>query len=540
MMKHVTAVLSMLHETSARHSAARVFRDEPVLAWTLERLSRASLLGNMAILCWEDQLEFVTPIAEETSAYVLSKDPRIIVPAVEGIRAARNWSDGWRGGLLGACDFDLGFYAPWASEIATELKSDAIILVDPAAGLVDPVLVDRLIEHAAAHESTQICFSQAAPGLAGVLIKPALLEQLVTARSHPGRILSYLPDQPIRDPIAGEGCLPVPAPIARTTRSFKLDSDRQIARITEAAINLNGELLASDAEGLLHRLEWPNQIDPLPREVVLELTCRRRSKPVYGIAGHQTVDRPDLSIDLARKLFGELGQADDARVTLAGVGDPIEHPAFDQIIDAARSAGIHAIHVETDLLSEDADAVVRLADPRIDVISVHVPAMTRETYRIMMGVDGFTTVLENLRRLVKRRHESGRGVPLIVPVFTKCRQNLAEMEAWYDQWLKALGCAVIVGPSDFAGLIPACALADMSPPTRTGCARVNSRLTVLSDGRAVSCEQDVLGRQVVGDLRFDSLAVIWNNGMHALRAAQRCGNFAGQPLCGGCREWHRP
>ena len=74
------------------------------------------------------------------------------------------------------------------------------------------------------------------------------------------------------------------------------------------------------------------------------------------------------------------------------------------------------------------------------------------------------------------------------------------MEAWYDQWLRAVGSAVIVGPSDFAGQIPDHAVADMAPPLRRPCARLESRMTILSDGRIVTCEQDVLGRQTLGSL----------------------------------------
>jgi hypothetical protein len=538
-VEHITAVLSMLHETRSRNSATRTFRDEPVLAWALERLAQSRHVGNIAILCWEDQLEHVTPIAEETSAYVLAKDPRVIVPAVECITAARNWSDGWRGGLLGTCDFDLGFYAPWIKEAADELNSDAIVLVDPSAGLVDPHLIDALVEHARERDNVQICFSQAAPGLAGVLLRPSLLEQLALSKLHPGRILSYLPDQPIRDPISGEGCLPVPASIARTTRSFKMNSDRQIARITEAAVDLNGELQSSDAQTLLHRFQWANQLDPLPREVVLELTTRRLSSPIYSPVRHHKFDRADLPMHIAQRLFDELGQADDSRLTLAGVGDPLLHPQLAQLVACAKRAGVHAIHVETDLLSSDANVIDQLVDPRIDVVSVHLPAMSPLLYYAIMGVDGFTRVLQNIQRFIARRHELGRGVPILVPTFIKCRENLAEMEAWYDQWIKALGCAVITGASDHAGQIPNFAVADMSPPMRKPCARLMSRLTILSDGRAVSCEQDVLGRQVVGNLNFDSLAIVWNNGMQPLRESHRCAKLDAHALCARCREWHR-
>ena len=539
-MRHVTAVLSMLHERAGRNSATRCFREEPVLAWTLERLSRARYIGSMAVLCWEDQLEHVTPLAEEHGAYVLSKDPRVIVPALESITAARNWSDGWRGGLLSTCDFDLGFHAPWVKEISTELSSDAVVLVDPSASLVDPDLVDQVIEHATEHENVQICFTQAAPGLAGVLLKPSLIDQLAAARTHPGKLLAYVPDQPVRDPISGDGCVPVPARVARTTRSYKLDSDRQIARIAEASVSLNGELIGSGAEALLHRLSWSAEVDPLPREVVLELTSRRASKPIFSPLHRGPIDREPMNVALATTLFEQLAQADDARVTLAGVGDPLLNSEVFAIIRAAREAGVRAVHVETDLLVADASLIEQLVDSHIDVVSVHLPALTQQTYRDVMGIDGYATVLENIRRFVTRRHERGRGVPLLVPLFTKLRQNLGEMEAWYDQWLKALGCAMIVGPSDYAGLIADGGVADMSPPVRRGCARLASRMTILSDGRAVSCEQDVLGRQVVGNVTRDSLAQVWNNGMRKVRDAHACGQFAVNPVCAGCREWHRP
>src|SRR5262245_23849664 len=241
-MNNVTAVLSMLHEPpDARagegisrqplNSANRIFRQDPVLAWTLDRLQRTSRLGSTAILCWEDQIESVKPIADEMQAHVLMKSPRIPQPVVEAVAAAQRWADGWRGGLLGTCEFDRGFFAPWINEIVKELGSDAILLVDPSSGLIDAQILDAVIEHADEKAEAELIFTQAAPGLAGALLRPPLLERLAANNSHPGRVLHYMPQQPVRDPIAGDGCVKVPTPVARTTRRFMLDSDRQVRRI---------------------------------------------------------------------------------------------------------------------------------------------------------------------------------------------------------------------------------------------------------------------------------------------------------------------
>src|SRR5579884_2096164 len=129
--------------------------------------------------------------------------------------------------------------------------------------------------------------------------------------------------------------------------------------------------------------------------------------------------------------------------------------------------------------------------------------------------------MENIRQFLAERQARGSMVPLLVPVFTKCQQNLAEMEPWYDQWLRALGCAVIRGPSDFAGQVPDVAVADMSPPGRKPCARLASRVTILSDGSIVSCEEDVLGQQVLGRVGTDSLAHVWQQRFEQLRQQHR-------------------
>src|SRR5439155_16402383 len=117
-----------------------------------------------------------------------------------------------------------------------------------------------------------------------------------------------------------------------------------------------------------------------------------------------------------------------------------------------------------------------LVDASVDVISVFSPAITSATYEAVMGVNRIEESIDNVKRLLVRRQQLGRGVPLVVPTFVKCAANLAEMELWYDQWLKVLGAATILGPSDFAGQIPDVGVADMSPPKRRACARLNPRM----------------------------------------------------------------
>ena len=190
------------------------------------------------------------------------------------------------------------------------------------------------------------------------------------------------------------------------------------------------------------------------------------------------MDRPDLSIEQARQRIDDLAGVDDLRLTLGGVGDPLLHDQCLEVIAHARERGVRAIHVETDLLDIPADRIAALVSSGVDIISLHLPAMTAGTYATVMGVDRFADAVNGLSALLQARQAAQSGVPLVVPIFTKCRQNFGEMEAWYDHWLRLLGSAVITGPSTHGGLIPDVSVADMQGAKRRP---VSDCITIQSD-----------------------------------------------------------
>jgi radical SAM protein with 4Fe4S-binding SPASM domain len=345
--------------------------------------------------------------------------------------------------------------------------------------------------------------------------------------------LHYMPQRPVIDPIGSDACVNVPALICRTTENFLLDSTSPIRRFTSAAHSLNGQLMGTGSEELVRRMNTESRIGDLPREITLELNTSRTTSPVYWPGKTAKIDRTELTADIATKLFADLGGADDIRLTLAGVGDPLNAVTLFDIIAMARSAGMHAIHVETDLAVADESLAARLAAADVDVVSVYLPALSPATYAAVMGADLMLRVLNNIKVFVTERARRSSGVPVVVPTFVKLAANLAEMDAWYDQWLSAVGAAAIVGPAD-ASL----ALADMSPVKRKSCSRIARGISVLSDGQIVSCERDVTRRQTMGRVGETSISEIWAKRFGQLREDHAAGAFAKHPVCAGCRAWH--
>jgi hypothetical protein len=460
----------MIHEPAEKNSATRLFRGEPVLAWTLRRLERSGQLAHMIIICWEDQLGDVEPIAGGHGANVLVKGPRTPIASVEAVAAVRRWSDGWRGDLRGACDFDLGFHARWVREAVENMEADAAVLIDPAAALVDASIIDRLITRTIETPDADLVFSHTPPGLGGAVVRVGLLRRLATAELHPGHLLHSSTDH--LGIVGCDGALPLPAAVTRAQGNFKLDSDRQIWRVTNAMVALNGQLIKSEAEALVARLSAENYPDPLPRDIVLELTTERSTRPLFG-SGRNAVASRQLSTDVAVRLFKECSTLDDVRLTLAGSGDPLLADNVYDIIEAALLSGVNAIRIETDLLEIDAAATARELAGAVDIMAVHLPAASEGAYRKVMGVDAYRKVLTNIDRFHGEQDIGDRGTPLLIPLFTPTPNNLGEEKAWFDRWPYGVSMAHAMAPAE-------------------------SKLIVLADGRMVSNDPSGSPLGVVG------------------------------------------
>ncbi len=521
------AILSLLGDGPSPDTLTREYRGRPVLARTIERIRAAESDPMLAILAWDDQLKELRSRLGDDPA-IQSAGPRRISPQLNITNASLRWADGWRGGLLGVCAFDRGFDAQAILGSLATHNCDAALLVDASAALIEPGAIDALIGHLADRPLLEYAFLPGTPGSGAMLLRIDTIRELNKASRSPGQLLAYHPDRPIHDPLAKEQAVPVSPRVARSLTRLAVDSDRQLARLSLAQID------SLSVDSLIERIQNDTTVDATPREVIVELTTRRATRPTFSILSTQPVERPEMTVERAKQIFGQLASIDDIRLTFAGVGDPLLHGSFDQILKCAKDAGLCAIHVETDLLAERREYVELIADGTVDVVSVHLPAVHRDTYREMMGVDRVQDVLEQLRQLVTTRARIGRGVPIVVPIFTKCERNLGEMEAWYDQWIRAVGAAVIRGPSDFGGAIPYIGVSDMLPPVRRPCRRLRSRMTILSDGTFASCEEDVFARQAVGAIDRSTIESAWTEAMRSLRM-----RIEGS-VCSRCRMWDRP
>jgi len=125
----------------------------------------------------------------------------------------------------------------------------------------------------------------------------------------------------------------------------------------------------------------------------------------------------EMPVELVHSLAADLSRLGTRHALLSG-GEPLQHPAWEEIAFILKEEGIRVAMVTSGiLLPRHAEAVAAV----MDEIFVSLDGASAETYRSVRGVDGFELVREGIMQL------SGR-LPITIRTTVQCA-NYAEMPA---------------------------------------------------------------------------------------------------------------
>jgi len=318
---------------------------ETILRRTLKQLLSARRIASVHVLVHASQKQraeaAVAGLAVQVETH--NADP---VPWRAYVASARKWTlDAWRGGLAGTTVFDESAH-PWLLEaLARREQADGVADIPPAAVLLDPHLLDAMIEHyEQVHDQVRMTFTQAPPGLAVAIYAPSLLADLAKANHWPGRMMAYNPAQPARDMIMLP-CFYPPAPEVRQAVGRCIADTTSALERLGAILRTTQDIPAPDAVTVCRRLadEQSANSPALPDEVEIELTTEDPLPDTRLRPRGRAVDRRGPMDDTVfDALIDELAGRDDARIVLGGFGDPLMAPNFTRCLHKCRSAGIFA------------------------------------------------------------------------------------------------------------------------------------------------------------------------------------------------------
>lgn len=384
--------------------------------------------------------------------------------AHQSIRAGRAWARAcWRGGLGHLSCYD-EFFDPGAiARAMSERQLDAALLVGADWALVDPALCAAVVErHRESPETMPLVFTQAPPGLCGVVVSRRLCEELARGRDAGdsmatiGGMLGFNPRRPALDPVAKSCCVQIDGAVRGSPWRYVLDEMERpwLSRAMEGV-----DLSAASAGD------------------VIQAASR--------IVEHDGVGLRHLSMTLGRgwsrdQALTEITRAADelgpVALTLRGAIDG----SLLELIGVARVRGMPA-HVRTDARCETA-AIDALIVSKPDVVSIDLHASTRDTYAALTsGGDMDRALLNTERLLLSRMLVGGLPHPWIVPRITRRDAVYEEVEGFYDRGL-VFASACVIDPLDEP--IPGERIAPLPLPRNAALRNVKTTRRVQLGGRS--------------------------------------------------------
>jgi hypothetical protein len=434
-------------------AAERMFLGAPVVVRTIERLARCTGLRGITVVTPEpDRIaRVVGPVAARCGVRVERMDAGGADRA-RSINAARAWSRWcWRGGIAGMTVFDEVMDPGVVGPVVERAGWDGAVVVGAEWCLVDPGLTDALVARfSESPEANHLTFCQAPPGLAPCVVSRAMMADFAQGSARQpvfataGAALGYVPLRPRSDPIAKPACVQIDAQVRSTMARCIPDSMSARAEL-EAALGPHVDRMREmDATEIARIVRESRGLHcaAVAGSITIEVTTDRAWTRFPGIDPSAQWDRGTMDTDRAVRIVRALGGVfPGTPVTFGGFGDPLLHPEWPVIADAAREAGLGPVHVRT-MLAGNVRHEARLTDGLVDAVSVDVLAHQAATFERLTGIDAYAEVVGRLDALLAARGP-GMPRPWIVPRITRCDAVYDELEVFFDKWTIVAGAAAI-------------------------------------------------------------------------------------------------
>jgi radical SAM protein with 4Fe4S-binding SPASM domain len=233
-----------------------------------------------------------------------------------------------------------------------------------------------------------------------------------------------------------------------------------------------------------------------------------------------------MDFDLFRKIVDECAALGITHVRMHNYGEAFLDKQLVEKVRYAKSRGIAEVGMISNgsLITEDVARA--MIEAGLDAINISVDAAGKEVFeRTRVHLD-YDTVIGNIRTLARLRQEMGRKRPRLILSFVR-QHDSADERAFIEEWSRVADKVHVTDLHNWAGTLNA--TSDVNYP----CYRLWLTFTVLWDGRVSLCCADFDGRNVLGDLRTQTIAQIWNS--PAYRAVRRQHLQSGGPeICRSC------
>ncbi len=252
---------------------------------------------------------------------------------------------------------------------------------------------------------------------------------------------------------------------------------------------------------------------PLPAVILIENTNCCNAQCVMCPRETLTRKRGFMEFGLFEKIIKEVSGARRKPVVhLHGFGEPLLDESLPERIKLAKTCGIKHTYLVTNASLLFPETARKIIHAGLDTMKISFYGTDEESYHATMRRLDFNVAFRNIREFVRIRKELNKRTPKLILQYLPQEANGARTEEFQSLWRsvldkKAGDCLNFSSLDNFGG---GRAYNPVGERIVSVCFYPWSALSVLCDGRAVTCCMDYNGVQCVGDLNFQSVMEIWN------------------------------
>ena len=282
---------------------------------------------------------------------------------------------------------------------------------------------------------------------------------------------------------------------------------------------------------------------PLPSVIMIENTNCCNSQCVICPREKLTRKPGFMDFGLFEKIIKEVSGMKRKPVThLHGFGEPLLDKLLPERIVMAKACGIKHTFIVTNASLLFPETARKIINAGLDKMKISFYGTDEESYNATMKKLNFNVTFQNIIDFLRIRKELKRKNPQLTLQYIPHETNHARTEEFKNLWSplidKAAGdCLNITSLHNYGG---GRAYNRAGEKIVSICFYPWSAMTVLCDGRVVTCCMDYNGVQVIGDLNLQTVKEIWNGPvLSSVRRKFGKRDYNEFPTCMSCDWVHR-
>jgi len=281
---------------------------------------------------------------------------------------------------------------------------------------------------------------------------------------------------------------------------------------------------------------------PLPTVLMIENTNHCNAECVMCPRDTLSRKRGFMDFGLFEKIMKEVSSVRRKPVTyLHGFGEPLLDKLLAERIQLAKTCGIKHAYIVTNASLLFPETSRKIIGAGLDKMKISFYGTDEESYNTTMKRLNFKVTFQNITEFLRIRKDMKRGNPRLILQYLPNETNHAKTEEFKALWsslidTKVGDCLNVSSLHNYGG---GRAYNHLGKKIVSVCYFPWTSMSVLWDGRVVTCCMDSNGVQVLGDLNSQSIQEVWNGPvLSGVRDNFRKLDYSNYPVCLSC-DWVR-